>query len=100
MAAFRRTELDLIGLARQDNQAAIQLFAIRNGTMIGRDVFLIDAAQTAGVVPIDIKEMNLDLVAFPGHKSLLGPTGTGALYVGPRASVRAWREGCTRNSTT
>jgi excinuclease ABC subunit C len=47
MAAFRRTELDLIGLARQDNQAAIQLFAIRNGTMIGRDVFLLDAAHEA-----------------------------------------------------
>src|SRR5438094_5019161 len=47
MAAFKRTELDLIGLARQDNQASIQLFAIRNGTMIGRDVFLLDAAREA-----------------------------------------------------
>jgi excinuclease ABC subunit C len=47
MAAFRRTELDLIGLARQDNQAAIQLFAIRNGTMIGRDVFLLEAVREA-----------------------------------------------------
>ena len=47
MAAFRRTELDLVGLARQDNQAAIQLFAIRNGTMVGRDVFLLDAAREA-----------------------------------------------------
>ena len=47
MAAFRRTELDLIGLARQDNQAAIQLFAIRNGSLIGRDVFLLDAAREA-----------------------------------------------------
>jgi excinuclease ABC subunit C len=47
MAAFRRTELDLVGLARQDNQAAIQLFAIRDGSMIGRDVFLLDAAREA-----------------------------------------------------
>ena len=47
MAAFRRTELDLIGLARQDNQAAIQLFAIRGGKMIGRDVFLLDAVREA-----------------------------------------------------
>src|SRR6516165_7816752 len=61
-----------------------------------RDVLLlVDAAQTAGVVPIDVQEMNVDLLAFPGHKSLLGPTGTGALYVGPRARVRAWREGGT-----
>src|SRR5437868_10163207 len=58
-------------------------------------LFLVDAAQTAGVVPIDVQEMNIDLLAFPGHKSLLGPTGTGALYVGPRARVGAWREGGT-----
>src|SRR6516225_2782939 len=45
-------------------------------------LFLVDAAQTAGVIPIDVREMNIDLLAFPGHKSLLGPTGTGALYVG------------------
>src|SRR6187402_947895 len=47
MAAFRRTELDLVGLARQDNQAAIQLFAIRDGQAVGRDVFLLDAAHDA-----------------------------------------------------
>src|SRR6516165_4894871 len=48
-------------------------------------LFLVDAAQTAGVLPIDVQEMGIDLLAFPGHKSLLGPTGTGALYIGPRA---------------
>jgi len=58
-------------------------------------LFLVDAAQTAGVVPLDVQEANIDLLAFPGHKSLLGPTGTGALYVGPRARVAAWREGGT-----
>jgi excinuclease ABC subunit C len=47
MAAFARTELDLVGLARQDNQAAIQLFAIRDGQLIGRDVFLLDAVREA-----------------------------------------------------
>jgi cysteine desulfurase family protein len=62
----------------------------------GRDLlFLVDAAQTAGVVPIDVQALHIDLLAFPGHKSLLGPTGTGALYAGPRAPVRAWREGGT-----
>ncbi len=61
-----------------------------------RDVlFLVDAAQTAGVLPIDVQELLIDLLAFPGHKSLLGPTGTGALYVGPRATPRPWREGGT-----
>ncbi len=58
-------------------------------------LFLVDAAQTAGVVPIDVQAMNIDLLALPGHKSLFGPTGTGALYVGPRARVGAWREGGT-----
>jgi excinuclease ABC subunit C len=47
MAAFRRTELDLVGMARRDNQAAIQLFAVRDGKAIGRDVFLLDAAHEA-----------------------------------------------------
>jgi cysteine desulfurase family protein len=58
-------------------------------------LFLVDAAQTAGAVAIDIRAMHIDLLAFPGHKSLYGPTGTGALYVGPRAQIRAWREGGT-----
>jgi cysteine desulfurase family protein len=58
-------------------------------------LFLVDAAQSAGVLPIDIQAVNIDLLAFPGHKSLLGPTGTGALYVGARAQLRAWREGGT-----
>jgi cysteine desulfurase / selenocysteine lyase len=58
-------------------------------------LFLVDAAQTAGLLPIDIQDANIDLLAFPGHKSLLGPTGTGALYVGPAAIVGAWREGGT-----
>jgi cysteine desulfurase family protein len=58
-------------------------------------LFLVDAAQTAGVLPIDIQAANIDLLAFPGHKSLFGPTGTGALYVGPAAIVGAWREGGT-----
>src|SRR5439155_25938871 len=58
-------------------------------------LFLVDAAQTAGVLPIDVQATHIDLLAFPGHKSLLGPTGTGALYVGPRVQVRAWREGGT-----
>jgi cysteine desulfurase family protein len=58
-------------------------------------LFLVDAAQTAGVVAIDIRSMNIDLLAFPGHKGLLGPTGTGGLYVGSRAQLRTWREGGT-----
>jgi cysteine desulfurase family protein len=58
-------------------------------------LFLVDAAQSAGALPIDVQEMCIDLLAHPGHKSLFGPTGTGALYVGPRANLRPWREGGT-----
>ncbi len=58
-------------------------------------LFLVDAAQTVGVVPIDIQAMHIDLLAFPGHKCLFGPTGTGALYVSPRSKVQPWREGGT-----
>lgn len=58
-------------------------------------LFLVDAAQSAGVVKVDVQEMCIDLLALPGHKSLLGPTGTGALYVGSRVSIRPWREGGT-----
>jgi excinuclease ABC subunit C len=47
MAAFARTELDLVGMARQDNQAAMTLFIIRDGKMIGRDVYLLDAVREA-----------------------------------------------------
>ncbi len=44
-------------------------------------LFCVDAAQTAGVIPINITEMSVDLLAFTGHKSLFGPQGTGGLYI-------------------
>ena len=43
--------------------------------------YLVDASQTAGAIPIDVQEIGLDLLAFTGHKALLGPTGTGGLYI-------------------
>ncbi len=57
--------------------------------------FLVDAAQTIGVLPIDVQSMKIDLLAFPGHKGLFGPTGIGALYVSPKLTLRPWREGGT-----
>lgn len=59
-------------------------------------LFLVDAAQTVGAVPIDVDKDFVDLLAFPGHKSLLGPTGTGGLFVGERVEkITPWREGGT-----
>lgn len=45
-------------------------------------LFLVDAAQTAGSVEIDVKQMHADMIAFSGHKGLMSPLGTGGLYVG------------------
>jgi cysteine desulfurase/selenocysteine lyase len=58
-------------------------------------LFLVDASQSAGVVPIQFERDCLDLLAFTGHKALLGPTGTGGLIVGGRVEVSPWREGGT-----
>ena len=58
-------------------------------------LFLVDAAQSAGAVPLDVEREAVDLLAFAGHKGLLGPTGTGGLIVGERAALRPWREGGT-----
>ena len=49
--------------------------------------FVVDGAQTLGTVPIDVNKMHIDVLAFPGHKSLLGPTGTGGLYVNTTVSL-------------
>ncbi len=57
--------------------------------------FAIDASQSAGKVPIDIEKMQVDIVAFTGHKSLLGPTGIGGLYVREGIKIRHTRAGGT-----
>jgi cysteine desulfurase/selenocysteine lyase len=58
-------------------------------------IFAIDAAQTAGMVPIDMEAMAIDVLAFTGHKSLLGPTGIGGMAVGPDVPIRSTRWGGT-----
>jgi cysteine desulfurase / selenocysteine lyase len=63
-------------------------------------LLLVDAAQSAGAVPIDVERDCIDLLAFTGHKGLLGPTGIGGLVVGERADVTAWREGGTGGDST
>jgi len=58
-------------------------------------IFLLDAAQTAGVVPIDLKEMQVSILACPGHKGLLGPPGTGLLVINNHVEIASLREGGT-----
>ena len=58
-------------------------------------VFLVDAAQSAGSLPIDVTAMNIDLLAFPGHKGLLGPQGTGGLYISPHLDLEPLMHGGT-----
>lgn len=57
--------------------------------------FLVDAAQTAGVLPINIKELGIQFLACSGHKGLLGPTGTGGLYIAPEFELPPLIEGGT-----
>ena len=57
--------------------------------------FVIDASQSAGKIPVDMEELNVDVVTFTGHKSLLGPTGIGGLYVREGLEIRHTRAGGT-----
>lgn len=54
---------------------------------------IVDASQTAGVYPIHVKEMNIDILCFTGHKSLLGPQGTGGLYVREGLTLKPLKSG-------
>ncbi len=51
-------------------------------------LFLVDASQTAGVWPIDVREAGIDVLCFTGHKGLLGPQGTGGMYVKTDVHIR------------
>jgi len=56
---------------------------------------LVDAAQSAGILPIDVDAMGIDMLAFPGHKGLLGPQGTGGLYIHPELELEPLLHGGT-----
>ena len=58
-------------------------------------LFLVDASQSIGVLDIDVQAMNIDLLAFPGHKALFGPMGTGALYIKEGIVVKPLKQGGT-----
>ena len=65
-------------------------FAHAHGLM-----FLVDASQSAGVLPIDMEKMQIDVLCFTGHKSLMGPQGTGGLCVREGVDISPWKVGGT-----
>ncbi len=85
-----RPETCLIALMHGSNVTGT-LHPIREIGRIAREsdvLFCVDAAQTLGHVPVDVQEDYIDLLAFPGHKGLLGPLGTGGLYIRPGVEQR------------
>lgn len=77
--------------------AILPVAEIANAAHRSGALLLVDAAQTAGVLPIDIQAMNIDFLAFTGHKGLQGPQGTGGLVIGSRVHIEdmepLWRGG-------
>ncbi len=63
-------------------------------------LFLVDAAQSAGCLPIDVEKYPIDLLAVPGHKGLMGPSGTGLLYAAPNVSLKPVIHGGTGTHST
>jgi len=94
-----RAETVLVAVVHASNvtgtiQRASEIGAVCRETGVP---FLLDAAQTLGHIGVDVRELNVDLLAFPGHKGLLGPLGTGGLYIRPglERSLDTVREGGT-----
>lgn len=56
-------------------------------------LFIVDASQTAGAVPIDIQRMNIDILCFTGHKGLMAPQGTGGLCIREGVEIRPFKVG-------
>lgn len=63
-------------------------------------LFMVDASQSAGTINIDVEESNIDLLAFPGHKGLFGPQGTGGLFIRDEAQVESFKEGGTGSNSS
>lgn len=61
--------------------------------------YLVDASQSAGIYDIDVDKLNIDMLATPGHKGLLGPQGTGVLYVNSKIRLHCQREGGTGSNS-
>jgi cysteine desulfurase family protein len=83
IAAALRSNTRLVTVNHASNVCGTitPLEAVREA--VGKTPLLVDAAQTAGALPIDVERDGVDFLAFTGHKALLGPQGTGGLYIRP-----------------
>ena len=99
-AAFRPSTR-LVCLAHASNVTGSLAPVEEVGALCARKgiAFLVDAAQTAGVVPIDVEAMRIDFLAFTGHKGLMGPPGTGGLAVSPKRDLDSFIEGGTGSNS-
>ncbi|MEW8973886.1 MAG: aminotransferase class V-fold PLP-dependent enzyme [Tissierellaceae bacterium] len=61
--------------------------------------YLVDGAQSVGIYDIDVEKMNIDILAFPGHKGLLGPQGTGGLYIRDGINLKSIFQGGTGSAS-
>ncbi|MFY9447765.1 MAG: aminotransferase class V-fold PLP-dependent enzyme [Dethiobacteria bacterium] len=84
------------------NHASNVTGAVQDVSKLGAEIrrrgayLLLDAAQSAGNIPVDIDRLQADMIAFAGHKGLYGLPGTGGLIIGERIKkLRSWRQGGT-----
>ncbi len=62
-------------------------------------LFVVDASQTAGCVPIDLEAMGIDILCYTGHKAMMGPQGTGGMCIREGVTIRPWKVGGTGMQT-
>lgn len=90
-----RTTLIVVTAASNVCGSKIPLRAIGKIAAKRNITFMVDGAQGAGVMDLDVKRNHIDLLAFPGHKGLLGPLGTGGLYISDKVKLKPLIEGGT-----
>ena len=85
-----RTETKVIVTTHGSNLTGNLLDIGRIGAIAEKHglLYVVDASQTAGVFPIDVRKMHIDVLCFTGHKGLLGPQGTGGIYVREGVEIR------------
>lgn len=94
-AIRKNTRLIVITAASNVTGTKMPLKEVSDIAMRHGILFMVDGAQGAGVMDLDVKKLKIDMLAVPGHKGLLGPLGTGFLYAGDKVALRPILEGGT-----